>query len=94
MPIPPPPPQVSRSRAASAVMRFLEKHRVAAVAAAEREACQKAAPDAQDSEVGPVLTAVSQQHATPTLKREIRGHAAAAFCFARARLFGCVDRPL
>eukprot|EP00752_Nemacystus_decipiens_P012161 g10780.t1 len=40
---------VSRSRAASAVMRFLEKHRVAAVAAAEREDCQKA-PNAQDSE--------------------------------------------
>eukprot|EP00903_Cladosiphon_okamuranus_P017098 g15754.t1 len=39
---------VSRSRAASAVMRFLEKHRAAAVAAAELEDCQKA-PGAQGS---------------------------------------------
>ncbi|CAM9684429.1 unnamed protein product [Pylaiella littoralis] len=39
---------VSRSRAASAVMRFLERHRAATVAAAEWEDCQKA--DASDSE--------------------------------------------
>lgn len=45
--------QVSRSRAASAVMRFLERHRAAIVAAAEREDCQKA--DASDSEVGLML---------------------------------------
>lgn len=42
--------QVSRSRAASAVMRFLERHRGAVVAAAEREACRKAGSDG--AEVG------------------------------------------
>ncbi|CBJ28092.1 conserved unknown protein [Ectocarpus siliculosus] len=40
---------VSRSRAASAVMTFLERHRPAILAAAEREDCQKA-DDAEDAD--------------------------------------------
>lgn len=39
-------PQVSRSRAASAVMTFLERHRGEVLAAAEREDCRKADADA------------------------------------------------
>ncbi|CAM9318128.1 unnamed protein product, partial [Laminaria digitata] len=41
---------VSRSRAASAVMRFLERHRGAVVAAAEREACRKAGGDGAEGD--------------------------------------------
>lgn len=91
---PPPARQVSRSRAASAVMRYLEKHRVAVVAAAEREDCQKA-PDAVSPEVGG-----SDLQRRFTGCHRLRagkygwGEGRRCFCFTRVRSSLAVDHPL